>query len=403
MKFLILFATLVSAHEMFGAEPAFDVRLDSLSNHNSSASPNYDQSHFPANFGTKSLVSKTQRIEIDPAKTDMSMNPVTPGHVSRMDVHTLIPSRPDLRWFAHLMTWWGNGFPFNIGVDCDTADYAKALVTDLMNRGFNGVIIDGADANPKSRPNRVARRIQTYLKTLPPHSFTFIVMVDNVRSWAKNKTSPQQDLQEVVEYCKTNYFSDPNYEREEGKPILMFFHVRKNFGSALGEAQGAAAMAAVKSATGGNMVWITASMKYIDEAWADQIFGWVMDYPDGVNPDDPYHLSTDKWFCDTISKHPQKKAFGAMVAGFNGTLTRSTDWSLGHYLPRGSGACLIQRAQLLNTIIPRNVTRMQWATWNDWAEGSAVEAGIENDVTVTATVQESTLSWTVTSGTGDET
>src|SRR5207248_3132113 len=74
----------------------------------------------------------------------------------------------------------------------------------------------------------------------------------------------------------------------------------------------------------------------------------------------------------------------------------------GKYLPRGSGACLVQWAKKIDSVIPSNVTRMQWATWSDWEEGSQVEAGVENDVAVAGSLQASVVSWTIKSGTGDE-
>ena len=46
-------------------------------------------------------------MAVDPTKMDESVDPITPGHVSHTDVHTLIPSRPDLRWFANGTCWLG--------------------------------------------------------------------------------------------------------------------------------------------------------------------------------------------------------------------------------------------------------------------------------------------------------
>jgi len=386
----------VAAPGLFGADLIFNVDLASLTAHNTSANPTYDQGHFPENFGTDSDVSPTESTTIDPARMDKSMHPVTPGHVSGVDVHTLIPSRPDLRWFAHLMGWWGSGSPFNVGLDVDTDDYAKALVTDLMNRGFNGVIV--CWNSPGSRDDSVVRRIQAFLKTLPPGSFTFIVLVD--QGLVQGKPDGQQLLLNAVEYCKTQYFTDPNYEKEDGKPVLMFYGVREILGQAIGEEQAEAAMAAVKSTAGGNMVWATMGKTYITSEWADQTFDWHNFWPEGVNPNDPYNLHwVAEYYDNWVRPYPRKEAFGAMCAAYNGTLSAGRTKGC---LPGGSGACLIQRAQVIDQKIPSNVTRMQWVTWNDYSEGTSVEPGIENDAKVTAKVQGSMLNWTVTSGTGDE-
>ena len=84
----------------------FNVTLASLTNHNTSAYTAYNQANFSANFGTNTWISQDgTTMPVDPAKMDESLNPITPGHVSKTDVHTLIPSRPDLRWFAHATPW----------------------------------------------------------------------------------------------------------------------------------------------------------------------------------------------------------------------------------------------------------------------------------------------------------
>jgi len=64
---------------------------------------------------------------------------------------------------------------------------------------------------------------------------------------------------------------------------------------------------------------------------------------------------------------------------------------------------MMQRAAAYNTNIPSNVTRMQWVTWDDYMEGSEIETGAENNVTVTASISGTSVNWTFTSGTGDET
>jgi len=74
------------------------VTIDSLLGHNTSASAHYDGAHFAANFGATTVISQAGETKaVDPAHLDMSENAVTPGHVSNVDVHTLVPARPDLR------------------------------------------------------------------------------------------------------------------------------------------------------------------------------------------------------------------------------------------------------------------------------------------------------------------
>src|SRR6266550_2289136 len=133
----------VMAHASSAFALNFNVTLASLTNHNTSAYAAYNQGNFAANFGTTTWVNQNgTTMPVDPTKMDESLNPITPGHVSKTDVHTLIPSRPDLRWFAHATPWFGTASHISIGLTNNTTSYVAAMITDMKNRGFNGVVID---------------------------------------------------------------------------------------------------------------------------------------------------------------------------------------------------------------------------------------------------------------------
>jgi len=385
--YLALFCLLAPATTVFGGL-TFNVTLSSLTNHNTSAFPAYNSNNFSANFGTNSWVSQSgATIPVDPTQMDESLNPITPGHVSKTDVHTLIPSRPDLRWFAHATPWFGTSSHINIGLTNNTTSYVAAMITDMKNRGFNGVVIDWYGQTDGT--DGVTQKIKSYLASIPGNTFTYIVMVDKGVAGGLGTNN----LQSQIQYCQTQYFSDTNYEHEPtngGLPILMFFGVR----SAVGQS----AMTSMKSYLGGNMVWVEQGTGYLSESWEDECFEWTDQFNNGVNNSDPFNLSAVTSDFPTI-KSSGKKAFGAMCAKFNGTLTKSVSWSMGKYLPSSNGVCEIERAITINSAIPANMTRMQWPTWSDWEEGTQVESGIENNFGLSCLVNSSNvLSWSITSG-----
>ncbi len=367
----------------------FNIPLSSLTNHNTSAYSAYNQANFGANFGTSTWITQSgTTMPVDPTKMDESLNPVTPGHVSKSDVHSLIPSRPDLRWFAHATPWFGSSSHINIGLNNNTAGYVAAMITDMKNRGFNGVVIDWYGEGHAT--DGVTQKVKNYLAGLTNNTFTYIIMVDKgVQGGASTNNLTTQ-----IQYCQNQYFSDPNYEHEPtsgGKPILMFFGVRS--------ALGASAMADLKIETGGNMIWVEQGTGYLSESWEDECFEWTDEFHNGVNASDPFNLSAVTSSYGTI-KSSGKKAFGAMCGNFNGTLTKSVGWSMGKYLPSSNGLCVVERAAAINSAIPSNMTRMQWATWSDWEEGTEIEAGIENNFSLTARIGSTKiLSWSIS---GDE-
>lgn len=370
-----------------GGACAGAVPIDSLVGHNTSASPTYDQAHFAANFGTTSWISQAgATVTIDPARMDRSMNPVTPGHVSNVDVHTLVPGRPDLRWFAHVTPWFGGASHIDIGLDNNTDAYAAAMLQDVKRRGFDGIVVDWYGQGGEE--DQATLEMQAYLHAHPELGLKLIVMLD--------KGIPnlsQSVLIANLHYLEGQYLHDSIYEQEGGKPIVMFFGVTAALGSSV--------MASVKASDGSNEVWVMEGAGSLSQSFADQVFDWANIYTDGIHAADPYNLGGFSSFYTNVSQS-SKHAFGAMMAGFNGTLTKSVGWSMGKYIPRDHGACIVARAARLAQIIPPNVTRMQWVTWSDWEEGTQVETGVDSDLVVTAQVAGTSLTWTVTGGTGDE-
>ncbi|MGE5180923.1 MAG: hypothetical protein ACM31C_02625 [Acidobacteriota bacterium] len=370
--------------------PAYDVSLAERMAHDTSANPAYDRAHFAANFGSATWISQAgATIAVDPDRADMSLNPVTPGHVSSVDVHTLIPSRPDLRWFAHSVPWFkpGGGNHIDIGIDSNSDAYVAAMIEDMKRRGFDGVVVDWYGQN--SYEDLATRRMQAYLDAHPQLAFSLILMMD--KGIANLSASV---LEQQIAYVDQQYFHDPHYEREGGKPILMFFGVEAVLG--------ATAMAQVKAATGNAQVWVVQGAGSLASAWVDQSFDWSHDYHDGPSATDPYDLAGVAAYYAAIGK-TAKQAFGSLSAGFDGTLTRTVSWSQGKYLPRGDGACLVRWAATIDGVIPANVTRMQWVTWSDWEEGTAVEPGVESAIALAAAIDGDHLAWTVSGGGGEPT
>jgi hypothetical protein len=297
-----------------------------------------------------------------------------------------VPSRPDLRWFAHATPWFGGTNHIDIGLAETSMAYAGAMLEDVKRRGFDGVVINWYGEGTTT--DQAAANMQAYLHAHPDLGLTLILMLDKGIS-----NLSQSTLSAQLAYIAGKYLGDATYEHDGGKPIVMFFGVTAALGTSV--------MAAVKSGAGVDQIWVEQGTGALAYSFSDQVFDWAHVYTDGVHAADPYDLAGIASFLSGVSGSP-KQAFGALMPGFNGTLTKSVAWSLGKYIPRGHGACLIERAAKLAAMIPPNVTRMQIVTWSDWEEGTQVETGVENDASVTASVAGAMLTWQTTTGTGDE-
>lgn len=125
--------------------------LASLTNHNTSAYSNYNENTYGANFGTTSWINQNgTTMVIDPTRMDESLNPITPGHVSHTDVHTLIPSRPELRWFANGTCWFGESS--HIGQLGLTPGSYQLYVMPLANLASETISVRQCLASYQPRP-----------------------------------------------------------------------------------------------------------------------------------------------------------------------------------------------------------------------------------------------------------
>jgi hypothetical protein len=355
--------------------------------HNTSANSAYNETDFAANFGTSTWVNNTgSTISVDPTQYDLSLNAITPCHVSPVSIKTLIPSYSG-KWYAHLTPWFhsgGGGGHIDIGVNCDSTGWVSAMLNDVKARGFDGVIIDWYGLSDYT--NSVALLIQTFLSSNPGFGLTYTIMID---TGAYTSTAT---LQTQANYVQSQYLSDANYTKQGGNPVLMFW----------GPGVGGVNYTTVRSVMGISMYWMFQGPGCLVNSWVDGCYDWVQPYSSGVNMSDPYNSTAALAYYGDVNGNA-KGAMQCISAGFNGMLTGTTAWSKGKYMPRDNGKCWLTQAALINSNLCSNAVGIQVPTWDDWEEGSEIESAIQNNIAVVASVTGSTLNWSVSGGTGDET
>jgi hypothetical protein len=377
-----------------GHGPVAGTLLSSLTAHNTSAFPAYNKANFAANFtGTTWVDDSGTTASVDSTKSDDSLNPITPGHVSYVDVHTYFPANSSIPVYAHVTPWFGHSGHVAIGVNCNTTQWVASAVEDAARRGINGFVIDWYGEG--SFEDQVAQKLKAYLATRAANTFKYAICFDKGLKSSTGATLSQSVLEDAITYCQAQYFADSNYITISSKPVLHFFGVA----TVLGDTEMAAAKAAT---TGSSGYWMSQGSSLISKSYIDGCYDWAHPYASGVSGPDPYNLTAMDSFASAITAASSKKCFLSAYPGFNGYLTKTVAWSKGKYNPRNSGACMVATAGNANSNITSQIAAIQIPTWNDWEEGSQVEGAIENDIVVTASRSTTHLNWSVSGGTGDE-
>lgn len=353
--------------------------------HNTCANPAYNKQNFPANFTGTSWISQEGLKElVDSLKSDDSFNPVTPCHVSPMSVRTLFPNYAG-KVISLCVPYDFGGNHVNVGIKNNSAAQAKASMLNEQMIGADGITIDWYG------PNRVEDSISLLWKAQieTMSNFTFAIMIDT----SGGSYSSTAQLESYLAYIKSTYFSSKAYRIFQGKFVLYLW------GSPVPGVDYPTALASI----GVPMYVICQGPGSLGYSWANAAFDWVQPWLHGVNAADPYNLGAKQSFINSV-KGSAKGCVLALSSRFNGMLTKSVGWSQGKMLPGDNGKCWLAQASLIaNNLLP-NLTEIMLATGcaGDWEEGTQLASGIDNGITVSASVTGTILSWKVTGGTGDE-
>jgi hypothetical protein len=362
------------------------ITVASLDENNTAAFSPYNKANFSKNFlGIADTSQDGDQISVDSTKMDDSSNPVMPARVSDEPVAKMHPLNPSVKDYAHYVPFKGNA---EFGQNCNTIEDVHKTVDDMIRRQYKGIIIDWYGEGTFS--DQVALKIQADISVRTPGTFEMIIQADQ---GIANLT--QSVLIDQITYLQSQYFGETYYATRSSKPILQFFNIRSRLSSA--------EMIAAKAATTGSTAfWMDEGLAHVAEAWVDGTFEWAHDYHHNEwTGADPHNL-TDTLAYITGAIASGKPYMAASCPGFNGTTTRSAAWSDGKYLPRDNGACYIDIAATVDANIDSNCMGIQTVTWNDMKEGSNVIQGIDNYLTISASISTHFLNWSASGGTGDE-
>ena len=354
-----------------------------------------------------------------------------PGPVSHADMHTLEYSSATTALYVHFMPWFcmqpgstatGPGTSCNghiqVGYNSDDAATVKAQMSDMQARGLRGPIIDWYGPN-KQIENGTTLLVKSDLEsrcigTSCPLSFAITEDQGSItHSCPMNGGGTDQTncilgvLDSDLDYMNANFFPSSAYLRldatnmsvsQGGRPVVFFFICEECFTNPSPNWPYIwnQLRAHVQSYTSGSpLMWfifrIAGGFSHMQ---SDGSFAWINHY--GSN--DPYGLVYLDNFYDTALKYPTLQPWGASWKGFDNT---NAPWKPNVSItPQQCGNTWLQTfAEMTHNNdygIVNQLPFLQVVTWNDYEEGTEVETGIDNCLSLSATVDSTTLSWSPT-------
>jgi hypothetical protein len=300
------------------------------------------------------------------------------ANVSKVDVHSLLYAGADTKVYAHLLLWFGGSNHMNVGYNSDDPAQVHRQITDMISRGISGVIIDWY--GPSNSIDDATKLVMAEAETHP--GFTFAIMIDQgAIEWNScSGCSPQEALISQLQYIEQTYFPSPAYMTMQGKPVVTNFNVDLSY---------SVDWNAANSALSTKPEFLFQNNNGFTHALSGGSYSWVMpttsDYGIG-------YLTS---FYDAGMPFPSEQTVGATYKGFNDTLA---SWGSDRIMGQQCGQTWLQTFSEINSLYNagKQLPYLQLVTWNDYEEATEIESGINNCLSISASVSGNALQWRVT-------
>jgi PKD repeat protein len=309
-------------------------------------------------------------------------------NISKAPTRSLLYPGSTAQIYAHLVPWFGFGDHMNVGyVSSDTVQVQKQ-VNDMVSRGLDGAIIDWYGRG-ESNPHFVSydQATQSFMHQSELHpAFTFAIMHDAgaLRVCAATfGCDVTQTLIDDLNYVNVTYAGSSAYLRSGGRPVVYFF----------GHEAYTIDWARVRAGVAGNPMFIFRNPSGFTKPQSSGAFSWVE--PTTVSATNPMAINYLDSYYKTALSLPTEYSSGSGYKGFNDTLA---SWGSNRIIDQQCGQTwlktLAEAGKFYSTT--NQMLSIQLVTWNDYEEGSEIETGIDNCVTVSASVAGTVVSWGIT-------
>jgi hypothetical protein len=309
-----------------------------------------------------------------------------PGPVSKLPLQNLLYSGATTKIYVHVQPWWGDPAHINIGYDSADPVEVHQQIVDMISRGINGIIVDwyGVICTNMTQCNHENAAMTALLKEAELHpGFEVAVGQDWGDLNKERKSKRMEDLISDLNYVHDNFEPSPSYMRRNGTPVITFFGT---------EVSGSDWKKVRKEVQGSPLFIFLNSVGFTDTE-SNGAFAWNQPTRSGADMGLSY---LDRFYKVALSKSSEF-AIGSAYKGFNDTLA---SWGQNLKINQQCGQTwLASFAEAGNYYSAENqLENLQIVTWNDYEEGSEIETGIDNCISVVPSVNGQVLTWTATGG-----
>src|SRR5690348_3551801 len=306
------------------------------------------------------------------------------GNVSKLPIRNLLYPGSTTKIYAAIMPWFGRSDHMAVGYDSSDPGQINAQIADMTSRGIQGAIIPWYGPNSAVQSAMAVNFMQA---AQARGNFEFAIMIDvgALQDYAqKNGCDVTTQLIQHLNYIASTFYGSTAYARVNGRPVIYFFGVEAFYID----------WNKVRASIAGNPMFLVRNPGGFTALQSDGGYAWVE-----INPSDPNDimLAYLDAFYFTAVQYPSAYAVGSAYKGFNDTLA---DWGANRIINQHCGQTWLDTFAELNRYYSsgNQLRAAQLVTWNDYEEGTEMESGIDNCVSMAAQVSGATLSWSTGGG-----
>jgi len=304
------------------------------------------------------------------------------SNVSKVDVHTLLSeSQQGAKIYTTYIPYWVHGTHPNIGYSSQDHNQVAREITDLTSRGFDGVLIDWY--GPGSYEEGATEVLKPQLEQ--QNALRFALMIDQgAIEWFScyPTCSATTAMLNLISFARQHgYFSSPAAIRNsDGKALVLQFGMEAyNINWSTVKSQNT------------DLEWIFENAGAFTNSYTVGAYGWL-------SPKDPLQqgyegLDYTQYFLQIAGQHPQKLNWASAWKGFNDVVA---NWAPpgGRHIQQLCGKTWLDSWGTVRNYTGR-LDAVQVVTWHDYEEGTEIQSGIDNCLSISASVSGSTLNWSV--------
>lgn len=302
----------------------------------------------------------------------------SPSHVSKLPIRSLLYQGAQTRIYTRYMPWFGDPHHRDIGYRSDDAEQVARQVGDMISRGIQGAIVDWYG------PRSGAKNDSTILlmKEAERQGFDFAISVDaGALSDCKQGCDVNAHLISDLQYVADHFESSSAYVRFDGSPAIFFFGLEKQ----------PIDWRRVKQSLRPKQLFFFRNSGAFSDPDADGAYAWIA--PETANSGDPMAMKYLERFYSK-AQGSNKIAMGSAYKGFDDA---EANWGKGRVIDSQCGHTWLSTFAEASRFYSakHQLPAMMIPTWNDYEEGTEIETGIDNCVSLQGRLSDDTLAWNV--------